>query len=502
MYKKILSVVALMFASSLSFSQEFSLYQQFYGHYDFTMIGNTLNYDANSSITSTCDILTESSARLELENDQIVKSAYLYWSGPGSLHQADLDVKLNEVPITSERTYYLSFSVTGGALGMFGAFADVTSLVKDFGNTDYTLSELDFRSLIPVYCEHGINYGGWAIIIVYEQASLPKNLVTVYDGFTGIDGGNPDVTIHLDGFEVTDVNDSKIGFLVWEGDAGISNEQLRINNYIASNAINPPNNPFNSTNSFTNSTELWNMDLDYYMMDDYISEGDTSVEVQVITAGDVVILNGIALSFGSILPDATIDIDKVDITCFSRTINLHYTVSNINGEHLLKKGTPIAFYIGEELIGTDETAFDVPIGGSISGNILLPTPNNYGIKFEVTAVVDDDGTGKGMIFEIDEENNTDNFLVNLLDGCHIQKGISPNGDGLNDGFDLEIFNLIDLKIYNRYGSLVYQHGEGYTNQWKGQDKSGKLLPAGTYYYVFTTSYDTYSGYVYVIREVR
>src|SRR5690554_5598472 len=77
-------------------------------------------------------------------------------------------------------------------------------------------------------------------------------------------------------------------------------------------------------------------------------------------------------------PDATIDIDKVDITCFSRTINLHYTVSNINGEHLLKKGTPIAFYIGEELIGTDETAFDVPIGGSISGNILLPTPNNYG----------------------------------------------------------------------------------------------------------------------------
>src|SRR5690606_4546655 len=132
MYKKILGVVALLFASSSSFSQEFSLYQQFYGHYAFTMFGTTLNYDANSSITSPCNILTESSARLELENDQIVKSAYLYWSGPGSLHQADLDVKLNGVPITSGRTYYLSFSVSAGALGMFGAFADVTSLVKDF----------------------------------------------------------------------------------------------------------------------------------------------------------------------------------------------------------------------------------------------------------------------------------------------------------------------------------------------------------------------------------
>src|SRR5690606_26512618 len=89
-----------------------------------------------------------------------------------------------------------------------------------------------------------------------------------------------------------------------------------------------------------------------------------------------------------------------------------------------------------------------------------------------------------------------------LNDCIIPKGISPNSDGLNDGFDLAVFNLIELKIFNRYGTIVYEHGEGYTNQWSGQDKSGKILPAGTYYYAFKTFFDSYAGWVYVIREVR
>ena len=146
---------------------------------------------------------------------------------------------------------------------------------------------------------------------------------------------------------------------------------------------------------------------------------------------------------------------------------------------------------------------DVPIGGSLSDNITLTSADYYGVKFEITAVVDDDGTGKGKIFEIDENNNTDLKLVSLFgDDCYIPRGISPNGDGKNDGFDLEVFYLDNLKIYNRYGNLVYEHGEGYTNQWEGQDNNDRLLPAGTYFYVFTTAYDTYSGYVQLIREIR
>lgn len=73
---------------------------------------------------------------------------------------------------------------------------------------------------------------------------------------------------------------------------------------------------------------------------------------------------------------------------------------------------------------------------------------------------------------------------------------------MNDGFNIEIFNPIELKIFNRYGMEVFHHGIGYTNQWKGQDKNNRELPSGTYYYIFKTLFDTYTGYVYVIKEVQ
>ncbi|SFJ57858.1 choice-of-anchor J domain-containing protein [Myroides guanonis] len=81
--------------------------------------------------------------------------------------------------------------------------------------------------------------------------------------------------------------------------------------------------------------------------------------------------------------------------------------------------------------------------------------------------------------------------------CPIQKGISPNGDGINDVFDLSAHGVYSLKIFNRYGSEVYSYGVGYTNEWKGQDKGGNLLPDGTYYYVIIARGETRSGWVQI-----
>ncbi|WP_442788007.1 choice-of-anchor J domain-containing protein, partial [Flavobacterium suncheonense] len=58
------------------------------------------------------------------------------------------------------------------------------------------------------------------------------------------------------------------------------------------------------------------------------------------------------------------------------------------------------------------------------------------------------------------------------ESCLIPKGISPNNDGSNDNFDLEGMNVRHLSIFNRYGTTVYEHGAGYTNQWHGQSKNG------------------------------
>jgi gliding motility-associated-like protein len=85
-------------------------------------------------------------------------------------------------------------------------------------------------------------------------------------------------------------------------------------------------------------------------------------------------------------------------------------------------------------------------------------------------------------------------------GCLIQKGISPNGDGNNDYFDLEGQNVSKLQIFNRYGMVVYKK-DNYSNQWYGQSDDGEELPDGTYYYVIDRAQgEARTGWIYINRE--
>lgn len=86
--------------------------------------------------------------------------------------------------------------------------------------------------------------------------------------------------------------------------------------------------------------------------------------------------------------------------------------------------------------------------------------------------------------------------------CYIPKGISPNGDGLNDVWDLTPFGVYDLKIFDRYGEVVYSYEKNYTNQWNGKTNNGKILPSGTYFFSFKSINGIKSGWVEIIREVK
>ena len=79
----------------------------------------------------------------------------------------------------------------------------------------------------------------------------------------------------------------------------------------------------------------------------------------------------------------------------------------------------------------------------------------------------------------------------------IPRGISPNGDGLNDFFDLTNNHVKKLQIFNRFGSVVYEATD-YVKEWYGQHKNGNKLPSGTYFYVIITDIDDqFSGWIQV-----
>jgi len=414
--KYIFSIICLFFFTGV-FSQDISLFRQFNGQYDYTAFGNTLNIEENGQ-GGQCFILTSSSADFQLQPNQEIVAAYMYWAGSGP---GDFNVTLNQVPINAERTFNVTFNSGGQDYIYFAAFADVTQQIQSTGNGNYTLSDLDLTLIIPAYCSppgSGTNFGGWAVTVVYEDATLSNNQVNVFDGLESVSNQNPTLDITLDNLMVLDTQGAKIGFLAWEGDRGLAvNETLRINGNILSNLpLNPPDNAFNGTNSFTGSDTLYNMDIDFYPISNYINPGDTSATIRLTSGQDFVMVNNIITVLNTELPDATISIDNIigAMECGDGELTIDYTVYNLNSTDVLPAGTPIAFYADETLVAQSATVGVIPIDGQESGTVTFTVPNNIEADFILKTIVDDTGNGSGIVDEINEENNEDETPIHLL----------------------------------------------------------------------------------------
>ncbi|QRM91003.1 T9SS type B sorting domain-containing protein [Lacinutrix sp. WUR7] len=129
-----------------------------------------------------------------------------------------------------------------------------------------------------------------------------------------------------------------------------------------------------------------------------------------------------------------------------------------------------------------------------------PTFTDLANGLHTLEVQDENGcVSKSISFEV---------LVNL-DAIVIPNGFSPNGDGINEWFNIQglydTYTNHSLEIYNRYGSLIFKGNND--NKWYGKANKGllstdKTLPVGTYFYVLhlndaNASKQRYIGWVYL-----
>ncbi|MDG1961585.1 MAG: hypothetical protein P8I32_00950, partial [Flavobacteriaceae bacterium] len=374
---------------------------QILGKYDFTAIGNTLNAAQNPN---PCVLLPESSATLNLGPTQTFFQAHMYWSASGP---ADDTVTLNGSTVTASRTFTLNNS-----FGLFNShYADVTNIVAANGNGTYTFA--DYLGTIP--CGNTTNYGGWMIYIIYGEPTLPQNQISLFDGFDYVGAGNFSLDITLTGIDVATDDLAKIGFLAWEGDAALANQEtLTINTILIDNPpLNPGDNAFNGTNSYTNSSTLWNMDLDFYDLQGIVQPGDTQVDIALTSGQDLVIVNNVITAVNSEIPDAAITIDDLDVICDNgQNLFVDYTALNLESTSPLSSGTRIDFYwqnVGGGPLNYLDTVFtvaDIPVNGSEPGNTIL---NLVGTppQFVLVAIIDP----ANSILEIDEDNNSDDLFI-------------------------------------------------------------------------------------------
>jgi gliding motility-associated-like protein len=584
------------FFPSILLGQDISLLQQFNGRYDFTFIGNTLNTNENTNM-SVPEILTSSSATLNLNPNDIIEKAYLYWAGCGP---GDYEVQLNNIGITPQRLFNIQRNFNGINYDYFSAFSDITNQIQATGNGTYTLSDLDLNSWISYYFNNRTNFGGWAIIVIYKNNSLPLNLINVYDGLQAVPTA---ISITLNSLNVVDNQNAKIGFLAWEGDENIQvNETLTINgNPLQNPPLNPVNNAFNGTNSINNNEDLYNMDLDVYDIQNNIQIGDTSANIQLTSGRDFVMINAVVTKLNSQLPDAQIAIDDVEIKCNSREVIIHYTASNFEGTKALEANVPIAIYVNNVYLSSTQTQTQIEVGATESGITVLQIPDSFTSPFDIQLVIDDNGNGQGNVIEIIEDNNAFTQNVSLIQSvelspildvtscneglssgtfdfsnyedsvkqnpsdivtfyaslndlqneinpiintndyyssytpipifvkvdngnCYqvatfllktikckpiIYNYVSANNDGTNDSFTIkglrDIFLNFDLKIYNRWGQLVWK-GNNNTSNWDGKATQGIIVnngqnTNGTYFYSLELNDPEYPnpfyGYLFV-----
>lgn len=162
---------------------------------------------------------------------------------------------------------------------------------------------------------------------------------------------------------------------------------------------------------------------------------------------------------------------------------------------------PDALIIEELFSPVYQNGFNLSAYQANDGVIQTPEVNGGTPVFQFEWTSDLGYTSTGDLNQLDLAADTYYLTVTDVNGCsdstsitltepipfQIPNGISPNGDGYNDGLEIkgiENYPSNKLIIFNRWGNVIYEENN-YSNsdQWYGTNQEGKQVAQGTYFIV-------------------
>jgi gliding motility-associated-like protein len=191
------------------------------------------------------------------------------------------------------------------------------------------------------------------------------------------------------------------------------------------------------------------------------------------------------LGCSSISKQVTVTLDTADIAiamageCSGGKFII--TATPVNGSYLANSVDYKWTNASGTVVGSNQNTFDATQYVIDNPGISLPA------AFTVKVTTKPDGC-----------TDTQEYIVQNA-SCIIQKGLSPNGDGDNDTFDLRGLDVKELTMFNRYGGKIFSQ-ENYKNEWHGQNSKSENSPVGTYYYVIELrNGEIKTGWIYLNR---
>lgn len=211
--------------------------------------------------------------------------------------------------------------------GMYAGYADVTDYVRSQGAGEYFVADLAIRE-----GNGGPTgfYGGWGMVVIYEDVSMPWRDVMVYDGFGHMTANGDPFDLNISGFlaaESGNINAS-LGVMAGEGDKTITGDYFAIkrrtgNTYDRLNSQGgfigqgvTPNffdssifaetggvrNP-NLDNNFGIDINRFDFDNQNGGTNRYIGNNDTQTTFRIGTDGDTYIIYNIVLAVDAFVPE-------------------------------------------------------------------------------------------------------------------------------------------------------------------------------------------------------
>jgi gliding motility-associated-like protein len=141
--------------------------------------------------------------------------------------------------------------------------------------------------------------------------------------------------------------------------------------------------------------------------------------------------------------------------------------------------------------GTDVTYLWTPGINIIGASTLSPIVNPATNQIYILNVYSNKGCKTAV----------DSMLVKVYQQLYIPNAFTPNGDGLNDNWDIETliaYPGAEVKVFNRYGQIIFDNN-GKNIWWDGTFK-GEPQSAGAYIYIIDLKNNTpvIRGVVYII----
>ncbi|WP_182859104.1 T9SS type B sorting domain-containing protein [Flagellimonas aequoris] len=372
--------------------------------YNSTGSSSSYNDDLNMQyidIDGDSNTFSSSSATLSVPDPDcsLIRYAGLYWSAvyKGS-NRSDFNQVKFQVPggsyvdLTADEILFDGYNDSDfGNYSPYACYKDVTSLLTALPNPDGEYFVANVRASSGSSITGGIS-GGWTLIVVYENPTLPGKYITTFDGYAGIKSGQT-VDIPFSGFTTLPspfpVN-AKLGVAALEGDNKISGDQLAIKAdsngsfTTLSNTVNPSNNFFNSnitiegsivTTRNPNSTNTLGWDVDLFTIPN---------PNQTVIPNDE---TGATLRASSTQDKYDIFFTSLDVEIIEPLMNLAKTVEDIGGNDITGQGVHLGQYLDYVLrfqnVGNDDavnyTIKDVlPINVTLDeASITMPAGVTY-----------------------------------------------------------------------------------------------------------------------------